>query len=163
MTLYVRYTIILVACATLSCATFGPPVAPLSRTLGFERIARITADVLNRHLRGRSRLEPEIIVEPSFWRPVRDEIGATVGPEEGAAVFLEVGFGRFLQSFEAHLMQRAPGAKELVFDGDAVMEFILFPRPRGCQGSPCDVPPCCGDGFRCWRCKPPPLIVKGAA
>lgn len=163
MKAYARYLFVFAISATLSCTTLGPAVARLAATLGPERIDRITADVLSRYMSVRSRAEPEIRVEPSFWPPVHQEIAETIGPQEGAAEFLDVGFERFLQSFEAHLTRKNPQDMELVFDDDAFIEFIRLPRPRGCQGSPCDVPPCCGDGFRCWRCKPPRVTVQDAA
>ena len=149
-----RHSAFLAATLTLmtACGSSGPPTARLADSLGHQRITEITDTVLQEHLASRSTLEAEIIVDASFWPPVRSDIARTVGPSEGAAEFLRIGFRGFLHSFETHLLENTPPRNVLIFNGAEVMRFLRIPRPRGCRGSPCDVPPCCGNGVRCWPC-----------
>lgn len=123
--------------------------APLGSTLGREGVDRVTNQVFAEYLNHRSQLEPELVVQESFWTEVRPRAYRTVAPVEGAREFLSKGFRQFLNEFETFVVEQDPRQEKIVFAGINVLRF--FGRTR-CAGSPCSVPPCCGDSVRCWKC-----------
>lgn len=133
---------------TTGCATAG--VGRLEEILGRAEVTTITASVYAEYVDGRSDSEPEVELEESFWGEVRPRIFVTVAPREGAAQFLREGFRGFLHSYETFLLEHQRSRRRLSFNRLSVLAFLNQAR---CAGSPCRVPPCCGDGIRCWRCK----------
>src|ERR1043166_4805636 len=141
-------TLVSAACVT---AIDAPSVAPLRSTINPSQIKSITRAEFDSYVASRSRLEPEISVDSSFWREVDPRVERTEAPQERPAAFLRSGVRELLQAFESQLLELYPRRTVLPFTGFEVERF--FHRPLICQGSPCPVPACCGDGVRCWKCR----------
>lgn len=155
LTAVIRLGVLLLTALTMGCSTWGN-LAPLRQTLGSGRIEWITADVLAAYEASRRPSEGRLDVQDSFWRAVRPDVETTVGPVEGAENFLREGFRSFVQAMDVFVSEKYPDRGEVVFNA---FEYAAYRRRETCALSPCKVPPCCGDGARCWRCpepSPPP-------
>lgn len=148
-----RSVLIAIAFMFVGCSHFRSTTAPLETTLGRDRINTVSDAVISDYLASRKPVEAPIEVYSSFWSEVRPKIYRTMGPLEEAEEFLRSGFRAFLSALENFLLDEEPDRKEIPFDGYQVVRYVGQSR---CVGSPCPVPPCCGDRLRCWQCQVQP-------
>jgi len=142
--------LLFVICCSLRCTSVFTSMVRLGDALGSQRIVSLTTEIMDKYQRTRSRLEPTLVVHPTFWVAVRPRIADTLAPSDYPERFLRVGFTEFLRGIDNYLSNKYPHDRELPLNA---IEVRLYLRSNPCVGSPCRVPPCCGNGARCWSCQ----------
>jgi hypothetical protein len=148
----IHSVVILLTGVVVSGCTLMGDIQPLGTTLGRQRIITITQSEFDNYRLTRSRLERPIVADKTFWSEITPVVENTYGPRETAESFLKQGFRAFLVGLDEFLERVDRTSQQLIANAAAVRSYIAEGRET-CAGSPCKVPPCGGDGVRCWKRK----------